>query len=100
MSVQKIKERLRNGGDAVQAVTPDALKDIEPEEEKKEDKTWHNPELLHVLDYDLTEGGNGENILQSLQDPDKDYRSKKSLSQFREFFYDMVKSYEKFENNQ
>lgn len=97
MNVQKIKEQLKNKS-AVEEVQPELVETGEEEE----DKNWKNPAYMDVIDYELTDdgNGNGQTILDSLIDPDIDYKSAKSMSQFREFFYDMVKTYERYENNQ
>ncbi len=97
MNVQKIKEQLKNKS-AIDEVQPK----LTPDEQEEEDKNWKNPAYMDVIDYELTDdgNGNGQNILNSLTNPDIDYKSAKSMSQFREFFYDMVKTYERFENNQ
>lgn len=99
MNVQKIKEQLRTKTNAVEELMP---KVEEPEEVEEEDHDWSNPEYTNAVDYEFGEDGNGnaERIIESLKDENIDYKSKKSMSQFREFFYDLAKTYEKFENNQ
>lgn len=97
MNVHKIKEQLKNKS-AVEEVQPSLP--VEGEQEEEEEKYWHNPGYANAIDYELTDDGSGEShkILESFNEEDINYKSAKSMSQFREFFYDMVRAYEKFEN--
>lgn len=97
MNVHQIKEQLKNKT-AVEEVQSNLIPEDEKEEE--EEKYWKNPGYTNAIDYELTDDGNGEShkILDSFNDEDIDYKSAKSMSQFREFFYDMTKAYEMFEN--
>ena len=103
LNIQKIKQQLQQKPNAVEEMMPQ-IQDPngEPAEKEEEDHNWHNPEYQNVIDYEFGDDGNGhaEAILDSLKQEDIDYKSKKSMSQFREFFYDLVKTYERFENNQ
>ena len=97
MNAQQIKEQLRTKKNVIDEVQP---KPEGTEEEKEEEKYWQNPNLHSVLDYDLTDEDKVEHILSSFTQEDIDYRSRKSMNNFREFFYDMVRAFERFENHQ
>lgn len=101
VNIHKLKEQIRGKTNAVDEVMP-KVENTEDQEKEEEDHNWHNPEYQNVIDYEFGDDGNGhaEAILESFKQEDIDYDSKKSKSQFREFFYDLVKTYERFENNQ